>query len=247
MESIVLVCGGGKKIVENYTPKSLKQLEPSPAAPVWLDLQRPSERLLRRIAVRFRFDPRSLKACLSLYRTPGCEDFGDYLFIETFLLEPSQKSLFIRSDLKMFLSKEYLITIRNRTTPLCRLFPNLGGSPFSRTAEILLRIFDESISALLKSLSPGYEGKSITLRGDGRPNKDPLWWRLRNFRAALLGDFKIMHEMLFVGAWPFGPEDKVLFNSIKAKISVLCDMTIEILQQDDSQGSVHDSKKEKVS
>lgn len=247
MESIILVCGGGKKVVENYTPKSLKQLEPSPAAPFWLDFQCPSERLLRRISVPFRFDPRSLKACLSRHRRPDCKDFGDHLFIEAFLLEPSEKSFFVRSDLKIFLSKEYLITIHGRRTPLCRLFPNLRDSPFSRAAELLLRIFDESISALLKSLSPGCEGKSITLRGDGWPNKDQLWWRLRNFRAALLGDFKIMHEMLFVGAWPFGPEDKVLFNSIKAKISLLCDMTTGMLQQVNSPAFIQELKKEKAS
>lgn len=247
MERIILVCGGDKKVVEHYTPKNLSRLERSPAIPFWLDLQCPSERFLRRISIPFGFDPRFVQACFSRPRSRSCKDFGNYLFIETCLLEPSQKSLFIRSDLKIFLSRRYLITIHGRRMPLCRLFPNLGDSPFSCTAELLLRIFDESISALLKSLSPVYEGKSITLRGDGWPNKDQLWWRLRNFRAALLGDFKIMHEMLFVGAWPFGPEDKVLFNSIKAKISLLCDMTTGMLQQDDSPGSVHDSKKEKVS
>jgi hypothetical protein len=247
MESIILVCGGDKKVVENYTPKSLKQLEPSPAAPFWLDLPCPSERLLRRISVPFRFDPRSLRACLSLHCSPGCEDFRNYLFIETSLLEPSDKSIFVRSDLKIFLSREYLVTIHGRRTPLCRLFPALRDSPFSRPGELLLRIFDESISALMKSPSPRVREQKYSARSGGQPNKDPLWWRLRNFRAALLGDFKIMHEMLFVGAWPFGPDDRALFNSIKAKISALCDMTAEVLQQEDSAGSVHDSKKEKVS
>lgn len=45
MEKVALLCGGGKKAIESHAPKTLSQLEPSPAIPLWLDLQCPSERL----------------------------------------------------------------------------------------------------------------------------------------------------------------------------------------------------------
>ncbi|HLD87557.1 MAG TPA: CorA family divalent cation transporter [Candidatus Nanoarchaeia archaeon] len=247
MERIILVCGGDKKVVEHYTPKSLSRLERSPAIPFWLDLQCPSERFLRRISIPFGFDPRSVQACFSRPRSRSCKDFGNYLFIETCLLEPSQKTLFIRSDLKIFLSKERLITIRSRRTPLYRLFPGLRDSPFLDTGRLLLTIFDESISALLQSFSPEYEPKTAGLWGDGQPSKDRLWWRLRNFRAALLSHVKIMHEPVFLGTWLFGPEDKGMINSIKAKISFLCDMTFAMLCRFDSPAFIQELKKGKAS
>ena len=87
---IILVTGGNRRAVGNYTARSLADLESYPTSPFWLALLSPSERLLYRISSAFKFDPRVVRACLSRHRQSSCEDFGDYLFIQTSLLRTVQ-------------------------------------------------------------------------------------------------------------------------------------------------------------
>jgi hypothetical protein len=248
MGRIILVTGGDKKAITKYIPSSLAYTESSPALPFWLDILSPSERLLHRIAVSFKFDQRALRACLSFHRSTGCEDFGNYLFIKACLLEPSKKSLFIRHDMKVFLSSDYLITVHKRRGPLLRLLPAVQELGFDHTGSLLLAIFDESIGRLIKSLSSEGDCEDVPPCKEGLLNKNPLWWRLRNFRAALLRQVTLVHELAFVGGRFFNPDDRSTFGSIRAKICFLSDMITGLLcQMDPSANVTFDQGGEKIS
>lgn len=238
MGKIILVCGGNKRAVENYTPRSLVCPEPASATPFWLDLLSPSERVLHRISVPFKFDPRALKACLSYHHAPSCEDFGDYVFITAFILEPSKKKLFFQRDMKIFLSSDYLITIHKSPTPLHRLVPGVARSRFTHPIGLLLRLFDESIFALIRSFPSQKNGKHILANTDGEPTRNPLWWRLRNFRTALLGYVHLLDELAYVGVRFFEPEDMSRIGSITLKICLLLDMISGSLDRTDLPGQI---------
>ncbi|MBI4490619.1 MAG: hypothetical protein HY694_16160 [Deltaproteobacteria bacterium] len=233
MGRIILVTGGNRRSFENYSPRSLAYLEPTPSSPFWLDLLSPSERFLHRLSIPLKFHPQALRACSSRHRKPGCEDFGHYLFIKASLLEPSKKNMFIQYDMKVFLSSEYLITIHERRGPLLRLLPAVQELGFDHTGSLLLAIFDESICRLIKSLSSEGDCEDVPTCKEGLLNKNPLWWRLRNFRAALLRQVNLVHELAFVGARFFNPDDRSTFGSIRAKICFLSDMITGLLSRMD--------------
>lgn len=238
MAKIILVCGGDKGAIESYTPRSLVCPEPASAVPFWLDLLSPSERLLHRISVALRFDPRALKACLSYQHASSCQDFGDYLFITAFMLEPSRKKLFIQRDMKIFLSSDYLITIHRSGAPLYRLLAGFDSGAFTGTTALLLRLFDESILTLIRSFPSQEHGKNFIANADGEPTKNPSWWRLRNFRTALSGYVHLLDELAFVGERFFQPEDKSTVGSITLKICLLLDMISGWLDQMDLQAEI---------
>lgn len=221
MGSICLVYGRSAKVDNNYAPRSLASFEPPSESPFWLDLLSPPEHLLHRISFLFRFHPRALKAYLSGYSSPSCEDFGDYLFIKTFVLEPSQKKLFIRADITIFLSSQYLITIHKSTVSLRHLLPGIRESGFNRTTALVLTLFDSSIGTLVKPLYGEDYRKNLLIKKDGQLNKSPLWWRLKNLKAALLHHEKLLHRLAFVGARFFNQEDNNSLSSILVKISLL--------------------------
>lgn len=231
MGRIILVTGGNRRAVENYSPRSLAYLEPTPACPFWLDLLSPSEGLLSRISIPFKFHPRVLRACLTRHRQPSCEDFGHYLFIQTSLLEPSRKSVFIQRDMKIFLSSEYLITLHQRRTPLHDLLSSSQASGFAQTGTLLLTLFDESIGRLIGSFCSEGNRSGLPIQRDEQPKKNPLWWRLRNFRAALLRNVNLLPEVAFVGGRFFNPDDRSAFGSVKAKVCFLCDIIDGLLSR----------------
>ena len=210
MARIILVTGGNRRAVENYTAKSLACPESYPAAPFWLDLLSPSERL------------RVQRDCLLAHRVPSCEDFGDYLFIQTSLLEPSRKNRFIHRDIKILLSKEYLITVHNGRTPLHCLLSSSQVSGFTHTGTLLLTLLDSSIDRVMESFC-SEEQMHFPFSPDHAPQKNPLWWRLRNFRAALLRDVNLLHGIAVAGGRCFGPDDKSSIESIRPQIHLLSD------------------------
>ncbi len=231
MGRIILVTGGDRRVVENYTPRNLVYLESYPSPPFWLDLLSPSERFLHRLSIPLKFHPQALRACSSRHRKPSCEDFGHYLFIQTSVLEPSKTSLFIQRDMKIFLSCEYLITLHKRRSPLRRLLSSSQISGFTHTGSLLLTLFDNSIGRLIRSFC--LDQNSLLIRKDGQSSKNPLWWQLRNFRAALLRDANLLHEIAFVGDRFFNPDDRSTFGSIRAKTCFLCDMLSGLLSRMD--------------
>lgn len=248
MGKIILVTGGNRRAVENYSPRGPAYSAPTPACPFWLDFLSPSERLLSRISIPFKFHPRALRACLTRHRQPSCEDFGRYLFIQTSLLEPSEKSLFIQRDLKIFLRSEYLITIHKRGTPLRRLLSTSQVPVFTHTGTLLLTLFDNSICRLVNSFCYEQNSADQPFQKCQQPKRNPLWWRLRNFRAALLREVKLLHEIAFVGGRFFNPDDRETFGSVKAKICFLCDMINGLLSRMEPPVDVtFEQGKEKVS
>ena len=161
-------------------------LNPYPASPFWLDLLSPSERLLCRISNGLKLHPRVQRACLSRHREPSCEDFDDYLFIQTSLLEPSRKNLFIQRDIKIILSREYLITLHKSRTPL---YCSLSGSQvaeLARTGALLLALFENSTAKLIRSFCSDEQHAVCLFKDVTQPTKNPLWWRLRNFRGCFI-------------------------------------------------------------
>jgi hypothetical protein len=238
MERIILVTAGNRRTVENYTAKSLACSASYPASPFWLALLSPSERLLCRISSAFKFDPRVQRACLSRHRQPSCEDFGDYLFIQTSLLEPSRKNLFIQQDIKIILSREYLITLHKSRTPL---YGSLSGSQvaeLTHTGALLLAIFENSTAKLIRSFCSARNLAVLPVQRCDQPTRNPLWWRLRNFRGALLRDARLLHGMVAAGDRFFGPDDKSFFESIRANIYLLSDVTNRLLLRMDPPAEV---------
>jgi len=229
MERIILVTAGNRRTVENYTAKSLACSASYPASPFWLALLSPSERLLSRISSAFKFDPRVQRACLSRHRQPSCEDFGDYLFIQTSLLEPSRKNLFIQQDIKIILSRKYLITFHKSRTPF---YCSLSGSQvaeLTHTGTLLLALFENSAAKLIRSFCSARNVAILPVQRCDQPTRNPLWWRLRNFRGALLRDTRLLHDMAAAGDRFFSPDDRSFFESIRAKIYLLSDMTNRLL------------------
>ena len=247
MSRIILVTGGDKRSV-GYIPRSVAHLESHPENPFWLDFLSPSERLLYRLSIPFKLDPRAVRACLSRRRKPGCEDFGHCLFIQTSLLEPSRQGLFIQHDLRIFLVSRYLITIHNRSAPLRYLLSSSQLSGFTHTGTLLLILFDSLICGLMNSFCSEQNSTDLPVHKCDQPERNPLWWRLRNFRAALLREVNLLHEIAFVGGRFFNPEDRGTFGSVKAKICFLCDIIDGLLSRMDPPVAVtFDQGKEKVS
>ena len=65
------------------------------------------------------------------------------------------------------------------------------------------------------------------------PTKNPLWWRLKNFRAALLRDANLLHAIAATGVRFFSPDDRNIFESIRAKIYLVYDATNRLLSRMD--------------
>jgi hypothetical protein len=124
MGRIILVTGGNRRTVENYTPQSLAYLESYPTSPFWLALVSPS------------------------------------------------------------------------THRLCRIHCSLSRSQVAELTHpgtLLLKLFEDFTAKLMRSFC--FEQKSVVLpvQKYKTPTKNPVWWRLRNFRATLLGDANSLH------------------------------------------------------
>lgn len=159
----------------------------------------------------------------SRHRQRSCEDFGDYLFIQTSLLEPSRKSLFIQRDIKILLSREYLITIHKSRSPLHCLLSSSHVSGFAHTGTLLLTLLDSSIDRIMESFC----SEEQRIAGSRTPKK-PLWWRLRNFRAPLLRDVNLLHGIAVAGGSFLV---RSFFESIRAQIHLLTDVTTRLLSR----------------
>ena len=81
-----------------------------------------------------------------------------------------------------------------------KVIENYASRSLAHTGTLLLRIFDESISAALKAFSSEYDSENVTASWGQLTSKCPLWWRLRNFRGALLRQVKLLHEIRYTGA-----------------------------------------------
>jgi hypothetical protein len=230
MGRIILISGVNGEAVENYPAKSLGRPESIPAPPFWLDLLSPSEHLLCRISNGLKLHPRVQRACLSRHREPSCEDFNDYLFIQTSLLEPSRTNLFIKRDIKIILSREYLITVHKSRTSLPRLLPGSKASGFARTGTLFLTLLDSSIDRIVESFC-SEEQLLLPLSTAHPSQKNTLWWRLRNFRAALFRDVNFLQEIAIAGDRFFCPDDKSLFDSIRAQTRLLSDVATRLLSR----------------
>jgi hypothetical protein len=238
MGRIILVTGGGRRTAENYTPRSLAYPESHPPSPFWLDLLSPSERLLGRISKAFKFDPRIQRACLSRHRQPSCEDFGDYLFIQTSLLKPSRKNLFIQRDIKIILSRECLITLHRCGTPLHCSLSRSQVSELTCSGTLLLALFDDAMARLMRFFCSEQNSAVLPVPEYEQPTRNPLWWRLRNFKAALLRDANLLQGIAAAGDRFFSPDDRSFFESIRAKIYLLSDVTNRLLLRMDPPAEV---------
>jgi hypothetical protein len=242
---IILVAGGNGKAATKYSAPSRANVELS-GAPFWIDLVSPSKRVLNRLAVGFKFDPKALRACVSLHRSIGCDDFRNYIFTKACLLEPSKRNLFVQSDLNIFLSSRYLITLHNRKSPILRSLTSVQESGFKRTGTLLLAIFNEFDCRLMNSFCFERSSESL-LAAVGQRNKSLLWWQLRNFETALVSQFALLHEIAFVGARFFSPEDRANFGSLRAKLYFLFDTVRRLLSRVDMPtNDIHYTSKGKI-
>jgi CorA-like Mg2+ transporter protein len=230
MGRIILAIGGDRKAARQYSARA--SLE-SPGLPFWLDLVSPSEHALNRLASRFKFDARALRACVSSQRSTGCDDFHNYIFTKACLLEPSKRNLFVQSDLNIFLNSRYLVTLHNRKSPILRSLASVQESGFDRPGTLLLAIFNEFHLRLMNSLCFERSGKSL-LGAMAQRNKSPLWWQLRNFETALVSQFALFHQIAWVGARFFTPDDRAAFGALRAKLYFLSDTARRLLSRVDT-------------
>jgi hypothetical protein len=227
------VTPGKARAGENYTAKSLVFPESYPASPFWLDLPSPSACLVHRISNAFKLDPWVLRACLSRHQEPSCDDFSDYLFVRTSLLEPSRKNLFIQRGIKIILSRKYLITFHKSRTPFHCSLSRSQVVQLTHATPLLLKLFEDSTTKLVRSFC-SERSVALPVQEYQTPMKNPLWWRLRNFRATLVRDANLLHGVAATGLRFFGPDDRNIFESIRAKIYLLCDATNRLLSRLDS-------------
>jgi len=230
MGKILLVTGENGRAVDNYPAISLGCPEAYPAPPFWLDLFSPSENLLWRISKALKFDRQVVRACLSRHRKPSCEDFGSYLLIQISLLEPSRKHLFIQRDIKIILSREHLITVHKSRTLWQGLFSSSTVPGFARTGTLLLTLLDSSIDRVMESFCHE-ERRLLPVPADHPPQQNPLWWRLRNFKAALFRDVNLLQGIAIAGDRFFEPDDKSFFDSIAAQNHLLNHVTTRLLSR----------------
>lgn len=229
-EKLILVTGGNRRPIENFRATSLACPESYPAAPFWLDLLCPSERLLARISNGLKLHPRVQRACLSRHREPSCEDLDDYLFIQTCLLEPSRKDLFIQRDIKIVLSNDYLITVHKSRTSLPCLLPGSKVSGFTRTGTLFLTLVDSSIDRVVESFG-SEEQMLLPITKTYPPQKNPLWWRLRNLRAVLFRDVNLLQGIAAAGERFFDSDDEKFLSSITSQMRLLNDMATGLLSR----------------
>ena len=139
-------------------------------------------------------------------------------------------NLFFQRDIKIILSREYLITVHKSRTSLHCLLSSSTVSGFSRTGTLLLTLLDSSIDKVVESFC--YEEQTLLLLPTNQPpHKSPLWWRLRNFRAALFRDANFLQGIAIAGDRFFGRDDKRLFDSIGAQNQLLSNATTRLLSR----------------
>jgi len=110
------------------------------------------------------------------------------------------------------------------------LLPSSKVSGFARTGNLFLNLLDSSIDRVVESFCS--EGQMLLpLSTDHAPQKNPLWWRLRNFRAALFRDVNLLHGIAIAGDRFFDPDDKSFFDSITSQIHLLSDVTTRLLSR----------------
>jgi hypothetical protein len=140
--------------------------------------------------------------------------------------------------IKIILSREYLITLHKSRTPL---YGSLSGSQvaeLTRTGALLLALFENSTAKLIRSFCSARNVAVLPVQRGDQPTRNPLWWRLRNFRGALLRDARLLHGILAAGDRFFSPDDRSFFESIRAKIYLLSDVTNRLLLRMDPPADV---------
>lgn len=221
MEGITLVFSKDKRVSKIQHPASLAFLSPSSESPFWLDLQSPSEHLIHRISVPLKLHPRVVRACLSGDLTLGWEDYGDYLFGKSCLIKNSKGARFIKRTMKILLCSEYLISIHREHASFNHILQCVQEAGFNHTTTPLLTIFDRSIEAIANISTDGNNGKHLILNKGREHKKNPLWWRLKNMKANLVEQEKLLRHLADLGVRYFNPEDIKHLNSILQKIAFL--------------------------
>jgi hypothetical protein len=231
MGTIILIRGANSQSLGLYPEKTLGRPESYPAPPFWLDLAAPSKTLMTRISKVLQFDREVVRSCFFGARMRSCHDFGDYLFVQTFLLEPSNTHLFIQRPINIILSREHLITVHKSRTFLPDSCSFSRISVAARTGTLVLALLDIYLETVVESFCSEEQMLSPMPITDGPPEAYPMWWRLKSFKAVLYRDANLLQRIAIAGKRFFDAEDMRLFDSIKSQIRLLSDMTARLLSR----------------
>jgi hypothetical protein len=125
---------------------------------------------------------------------------------------------------------QHLITVHKSRTSLQCLLSSWKVPGFARTGTLLLTLLDSPLDKVVESFC--YEEQMLLpLPTDHPPKKHPLSWRLRNFKAALFRDANLLQGITVAGDRFFDPDDKSFFDSIRAQIHLLSDMSTRLLSR----------------
>jgi len=91
----------------------------------WISINRPTEDTVEYLKRHYKFHPLDLDDCISHTQRSKIDDYDDYLFMFLHVPVKSSRQKQIRtSDLKIFISQNFLITIHNDDPTLKTIFEN---------------------------------------------------------------------------------------------------------------------------
>jgi magnesium transporter len=84
----------------------------------WLDLNQPTEQELQVIAQAFKLHPLAIEEATARHQRPKIEEYSGFFFIVFYLVRLNQaRGKVLIEELKMFVGKNYLITVHQSTLP----------------------------------------------------------------------------------------------------------------------------------
>ena len=123
----------------------------------WVNIEKPTQSEMQFLASKYRFHPLALEDCLSKIQLPKIDKYGDYIFlILHFPVLKDGGKIVTASQLSIFLSKDYLVTVhQGDIKPLSDLFSSCKKDEQSRRAIVcnttgytLYRLIDNLVDSL---------------------------------------------------------------------------------------------------
>jgi magnesium transporter len=111
-------CNIHKRNLERITSiDEVQQANEDPNAIVWLDLTNPGDQDLEKIGKIFNLHPLALEDATREHQRPKLEDYEEFYFVVFYSVTMNEKQELNISEVDMFLSKTYLITVHEHAIP----------------------------------------------------------------------------------------------------------------------------------
>lgn len=94
-----------------------QQANEDPNAIVWLDLTNPDEQALEKVGKIFHLHPLALEDATREHQRPKLEEYEEFYFVVFYAARMNEQQELVISEIDMFMSKHYLITVHEHAVP----------------------------------------------------------------------------------------------------------------------------------